>query len=106
MRTTERMVMKNPFQSWKNKPLESQIEEVSIELNKEGPDSQQYEKLLKYLERLTALKQQTMPKRVSRDTWISVGGSLLGMVLIMRFERFDVLTTKALNHLPRTNKPS
>lgn len=45
----------------------------------------------------------TAEKRVSRDTLFIVGGNILGILLIVGHERANVVTSKALNLLPKVN---
>jgi len=47
----------------------------------------------------TALKQRDLlrPKRVSPDTLILVAGNLLGIVIILGYERANVITSRAMN---------
>jgi hypothetical protein len=41
------------------------------------------------------------PNFPSADTMLSVGGSLVGILLIMSFEKANVITTKSLNFIPK-----
>lgn len=46
--------------------------------------------------KLYKAKEQETPKRVSPDTLILVAGNLLGIVLILNYEKANVLTSRAI----------
>ena len=97
--------MQNPFnKEEKNAPIDEQIDAVLNDMKTNGVNSEEYPKLMSYLERLNKLKQQTKLPPVSRDTMVMVAGNLLGILLIVAYEQKHVLTSKGLNQLPRVGK--
>lgn len=64
-------------------------------------DSDEYVAKVDQITRLYKLKEQTAPKRVDPNTWVMAAAHLVGMTMIIRYEKFDVITTKALGFLPK-----
>lgn len=77
-------------------PLDTPIAAVLAEIEQYGPDSEEYPKLISYLERLTRLKAETRPKGVSPDTYVTTAGTLFSVLIIVWYEHAHVLTSKAL----------
>ncbi len=86
-------------------PIDGQIASVLNEMNEMGVDSEDYPKLLTYLERLNELKVKERREPVSRDTVASVVGNLMGILLIVAYEQKHVMTSKAFSHLIRVKEP-
>lgn len=65
------------------------------------PDTKEYKKVLDQIERLHKLKdrEHTNRFRVSGDTLVVVGANLLGIVLILNYEKLNVVTSKALGFI-------
>lgn len=85
--------------------LEAQINKVLAEMQTVGTDSPKYPAMLETLKELYKLKEvdyADKPKALSTDTVLQVAGSLVGIVIIVGYERAHVLTSKALNHLVKT----
>lgn len=56
-----------------------------------------YAKSIEQLSKLYKLKETHAPKGVSADTIAIVAGNLAGIVLILSYERLNVITSKALS---------
>ncbi len=82
--------------------LESELDRALTRLRAEMPNSEDYQKMLKVVERLHEMMAEEKPNVVSKDTLFSVGGNLLGIILILKHERLNVITTKALGFVIRT----
>lgn len=81
--------------------LDGEIDVVIDRMKQEGPDSDQYPKLMGMLERLEELKAKERPKKVSRDTMFIVIGNLVGVAAILLYEDTHVITSKAMSQLYR-----
>lgn len=81
--------------------LDAQKKAVLQEMERVGVDSEDYPKLLKYLEALSEVEKTQSRPRVSSDTIASVIGSLLGIFIVVAYEQRHVMQTRALNLLPR-----
>lgn len=78
------------------------IKEVIEEMEVTGPALEEYDEMLRRLERLTALRDGNKPQRISYDTLLVVGGNILGILIIVMYEKANVMTTKAFPHLLKT----
>ena len=81
-----------------NKPelIDTQITAVLNRMSDLGlENTEEYSKLLVYLERLNETKAKNRPSRVSGDTIAIVLGNLLGILIIVMYEQKHVLSTKA-----------
>jgi hypothetical protein len=64
-------------------------------------DSQEYAKLLGSVERIHGLMDIKKPSPVSRETLLTVGANILGILLIIKHEDVNVITSKALGFVIR-----
>jgi hypothetical protein len=64
-------------------------------------DSQEYAKLLGNVERIHEMMDIKKPSPVSRETLLTVGANILGILLIIKHEDVNVITSKALGFVIR-----
>jgi excinuclease UvrABC nuclease subunit len=64
-------------------------------------DQEEYAKMLDQLTKLYKLKETESRERVSKDTLVLVTANLIGIVLILGYEKANVITTKALSFVTR-----
>jgi len=81
--------------------LDQLIDCMENELLKVQEGTEQYENLLASYERLVKMKSEKRRWKVSPDTVAQIAGSILGIVLILGFERANILTSKALSFVLR-----
>ena len=81
--------------------LEVEIDNVLKTMLTMDPASEDYTAMAENLERLYKLKAVDSNKKVSADTMALIAGNLLGLALIMSFEKTNVITTKALGFVLR-----
>lgn len=79
--------------------LEKAIDEVLREMASRASDSDEYAAMVDQLTKLYKLKEIDIPQRVSPDTLAIVIGNLAGIILIVGYERANVVTSKALSFL-------
>lgn len=84
--------------------LDDLIATMEIQLDIVGPYSEDYNDLLKRLERLYDLKAQQRPKKVSPDTLALIAGNLAGILLIVAYEQKHVITSKGFSQIVHLNK--
>jgi uncharacterized protein Smg (DUF494 family) len=76
------------------------LNKVLDELKQYGPDTPEFEKQLRYLERLNDLKTGNRQQyRVSPDTIALVLGNLAGILIIVAYEQKHVWTSKAMGFI-------
>lgn len=81
--------------------LEEEYIRTLAVLSMHQADSQEYAKLLRSAERLHAMMDVKKPSSVSRETLITVGANILGILLIIKHEDVNVITSKALGFVIR-----
>ena len=67
--------------------LETTIDQLISRMSTEEEDSEDYTKMVDNLETLYKLKAETQPDRVKLDTIAIVAGNLLGIIIIVGFEK-------------------
>lgn len=77
--------------------LETQIERTLHKLNELEVGSEEYVKTLDLLSRLYKMKAEEKPDRVSKDTMAIVVANILGILIIVRHEHLNVITSRAMN---------
>lgn len=80
-------------------PLEDAIANVYRELNRHTILSDEYAKTFDYLTKLHALRDTEKSKSVSKDTLVVVGANLLGILMIIKHENVNVITSRAMGLL-------
>jgi hypothetical protein len=92
------MLMPKFFGEEADEPFDDAIDDLLGDLRREGSASEEYPKLLGYVERLTKASSLRRPERkFSWDTVLIVGGNLLGIAGIMLYEQRHVWATRAMN---------
>lgn len=84
--------------------LDAPIDKVLSEMTDMLTDSEEYDKLLDHLERLQKMRREENPLIPSGDALVTAAASLLGIITIVKFERFNVLTSKATAMLLRSKQ--
>lgn len=90
--------------------LEKEIDRLIDSMSLEDPNSDEYAAQEEKLEKLIGLRVKLLQaekssearKKIDPNVIISIVGELLGMGLIMNFERLHIITTKAFGRLWRT----
>lgn len=85
----------------KSNSLDVEIEAVLSKLRKEDPCSDNYDILMNNLERLYELRNLDSKGKITPDAKALILSNILGIVVILSYERFNVITTKALGFVPR-----
>ena len=81
----------------KRSDLEKEIHSVHCYMQGFLPDEEEYQKCVEVLERLYKAKSLEKDRKVSPDTIATVIGGLTGTVLVLWFEKANVITSKAFN---------
>ena len=77
--------------------LEKEIEAVLLDMKDMDLNSDEYEVALNHLSKLYEIKSKEKKWNVSPDTMAVVVANLLGIILILKHEELNVITSKALN---------
>jgi hypothetical protein len=81
--------------------LEDEYVRVLTELGSLQRNSQEYAKMLGNVERIHGLMDIRKPSPVSRETLLTIGANILGILLIIKHEDVNVITSKALGFVIR-----
>ena len=76
--------------------LEKESDRVILKLEKIEPNTQEYAEVADNLEKLYKARSLVKERHVSLDTVALIAGNLLGIGLILWYEKADVITSKAL----------
>jgi hypothetical protein len=79
--------------------LQVAIDNVLSEMQGFTADSDEYERMVDQLVKLQALKDCERPDRVTKDTLAIIAANLFGIVMIVGYERTNVMTSKAVSFL-------
>lgn len=85
----------------KKSELEKVIDSILGSMSKLEPDSDEYGKMASNLEKLLKAKSYEKSKVISPDTMLVVIANLIGIVLILKHENVDIITSKALGFVLR-----
>ena len=100
MRTTERKAVRRFFKRKEvDEDLNAEISAVYAKMRHERNDPEEYAKWSQQLAQLKKLREEGYPRRVSRDTVWLVLGNLAGVIVIVAYERANVMLSRGFNHL-------
>jgi hypothetical protein len=84
--------------------LETAIDDVLSEMRLKEPDEESYSKMADQLVKLYELKKYDISKKISAETWATIGAHLGGILLIVGHERANVVTSKAIGFVTKLFK--
>lgn len=88
------------FSLFSKKKKNNVTKEMTRLLNEMGecqPYTTEYYHLTEMLERLHKLSNEEKSRRVSPDTILIVSGNLAGILLVLNYEKLNIITSKAFN---------
>lgn len=77
--------------------LEAETDRVLSYLANRQIDSEEYAKALEYVVKLQKMKEDEKPTRLSPDNMLLAATNILGILLIIRYEHVNVITSRAMN---------
>ena len=81
-------------------PLDAEIQHLLESMIKLNPNCEDYDFAVQNLERLMKARSLTCEQpRLSWDTVLTVLGNLAGILLILNFEKMDVVRSKAIGFI-------
>lgn len=83
-------------ESIKISKVDEEINRLFVELSNVAPSSDEYGCIVSRIETLSKLKTSSQKSTVSADTVAIIAGNLLGIALILGYEKVNVVTSKAL----------
>jgi hypothetical protein len=79
--------------------LEKVIDSALEGMSQLEPNSKEYTAIANNIEKLYKVKLEERSQRISPDTIAVVAGNLLGIALILGYEKANVITSKALGFI-------
>jgi hypothetical protein len=80
---------------------DKQLRRVLRELETTEPNSEEYGTLVERLKKLQQMRAEDRPEKLSPNTAALVVTNVLGIVMIVRHEQFNVIVSKALGFVIR-----
>lgn len=85
-----------------NTYADNEIARITAALQHLEVDSNEYEKLLDRLGKLQEIRQEEKPDTASTDTMLMAATNLIGILLIIKHEHLNVITSQAMNMIRKT----
>lgn len=79
--------------------LETALDKALDSLDQYGSTTDEYTRTLEGVVKLHKMKEDEKPASVSPDTILLVGANILGILLIIRHEHVNVITSRAMSTL-------
>jgi hypothetical protein len=80
-----------------NLVFDEAINELLARIAKEPYDPKETPAIVDQVTKLAKLRDDKHPKRPSPDTLILVTGNIIGIILILQYERVNVITSRAMS---------
>lgn len=78
-------------------PLEKEIDHLVLSLKAHAVGSEEYLAIVNQIIVLNDLQAKMKPAKLSKETMAVVGGNLLGILMIIKHEHVNVITSRAMN---------
>lgn len=82
--------------------LDKALDELILEMKTVVPGSQQHTEIVKSVEVLYKAKSHIKDRRINPDTALVVGGNIAGILAVLTFEKFGIITSKAISMVLKT----
>lgn len=82
--------------------LDATIDRAHLQLRALDPASDEYAAVLDQLIKLHKMQDADRPASISPDTLVMAATNLFGILLILNYERTEIVTTKALGFISKT----
>lgn len=89
------------FRTKSQKALDAEIERLTKELGTLPANDDDYVKISDNLKVLCAAREMKDPGGISMETIVSVGANLIGLLIVLNFEKTGVITSKAFSWIGR-----
>lgn len=78
-------------------PFQSRVEDILNYLDEYPPNSDEYSKAVQNLSVLCEARAKRAPTIIDLDMVVGLFGNLVGIVLILQHEKFNVISTRAMS---------
>ena len=80
-------------------PVDLELASLFRELKHHAVDSKEYATILDHTVTVHKMREEEKTAGVNKNTLILVGGNLLGIIMIIKHEQFNVVTSRAISLL-------
>lgn len=91
--------MKDIFRTKSIKLMDEEIARLTVSLGHEDPTTKDYALIVDNLKVLCEAREKESPLTIKPETLLMVGANILGLLVVLNFERTGVITSKAINML-------
>lgn len=81
--------------------IDEEIQRLANQLSCTSPVSEDYAKIADNLKTLCEAREKKNDRVLSAETLASIAGNIIGLLLILNFERTGIITSKAISFLWR-----
>lgn len=83
-----------------------EIERVLRKLEGLQVESKEYAECMRTITELYKLKEIDKPRseQISKETWLMVAVNLMGILLVIRHEHVNIITSRAMGLIPKLNR--
>ena len=81
--------------------VDKELDRLFSDLRDHDVDSEKYAAILDRIVKLHKLQAEEKPKQVSPDTLVLAGTNILGILIILKFEQLNIITTKAMSFVQK-----
>lgn len=78
------------------KLMDEEIARLTAKLGTMNPLDDDYSKILELISKLTKARAEKNERAISMDTILTIGANIAGLLLVLNYERLNVISTKAL----------
>ncbi len=78
-------------------PLSNAIDDALLTLLKQDPSTESYAASVDQIQKLHKMQEASRPAPVSQDTLVLAATNIAGIVMIIKHEHFNVITSKAIS---------
>lgn len=78
------------------KLMDDEIARLTAKLGTMNPLDDDYSKILELISKLTKARAEKNERAISMDTILTIGANIAGLLLVLNYERLNVISTKAL----------
>lgn len=87
------------FKTKSQKALDAEIERLTRMLGNMSPVNENYAKLSDNLKVLCEAREKRDPSVISTEVLLGIGANLIGLLVILNFEKTGIITSKAMSFL-------
>lgn len=81
--------------------IDIEIDQLTLNLKDHPVTSKEYGKIVKRMSELHKIRQEERPDQFSKNNMLAAAASILGILLITKYEYENIVDSKALGFIPK-----